>query len=375
MTSMTGADFANLVSFEQTLWQGSKLDFRAAKFSDDVSFLSAQLLSDHTSFARTEFLGPEAEFGYAHFDSDSTSFRYAKFASEKTLFEHADFGSGVIEFDGARFLGKDVSFVGASFEGMNKTSFTDASLASACSIDFRAIKRPSWAGKTGVAEIVGPWQGTWPPDHWPDGDSDVDDLSYPARGKDRVAMGSHNFDGALVVAEVLLAVVVGPEVGAGVDTLISPLAVGFDSVVSSAEGGEVVGVGRPVFIERPNVVVVCLCCWAVAVGKDAGQVSMVDLVLEAVGDLVLTDGDGVVEVDHGGDGEVGVGAATPVPDVVEEWITAVAFGPGNGVLAGERVGGEVHEEVDVFALGDPAERRRRHRPGGRQQPGGRRGSR
>ena len=191
------------------------------------------------------------------------------------------------------------------------------------------------------------------------------------RGRRVVGLGvaavlvSGDVEGAGVVAEVLVGVGAGPQVGAGFEDVVAPAAVGLEPVVSSAQGCDLAGAGGSALAERDGVVVVAgvfvgsePAGGSAAPGEDAGDCPEGDGFGDPVGDFVGLDRDVLGEVDDGFDGDLQVGAADPVADGLgADGSAGVLHPPDLGApgACGAADGGlgQVNVEDDVPAHGLP----------------------
>ena len=130
-------------------------------------------------------------------------------------------------------------------------------------------------------------------------------------------------EGAVGIAQVLVAVRAGPHVGAAVEGGVGPAAVGLGPVMAPAQRGGVAGAG--VLDHRVGDPVVAVGVVLVglqgpggsgAPGEHAGRVGQDGLFAEPAADLVGLDVDVLVEVDHRLHGDLGVGVAAPLPDLL-----------------------------------------------------------
>src|SRR4249919_3362333 len=100
------------------------------------------------------------------------------------------------------------------------------------------------------------------------------------------AVGGHiggDVEGAGGVAEVVVAVGAGPQVGAGVQGGVGPRGVGLESVVAAAQGRDVAGAGGAISAAGVGVVLVAAAGGSGAPGEDAGAVADGDVLLDPVG--------------------------------------------------------------------------------------------
>src|SRR4051812_5786162 len=92
--------------------------------------------------------------------------------------------------------------------------------------------------------------------------------------------------GAFGVAEVVVAVGAGPEVGAGVEGGVGPGCVGFEPVMGATQRCDVAGAGGAVLAAGVGVVLVAASGRSRAPGEDAGAVTDGDVFGDPGGHLV-----------------------------------------------------------------------------------------
>ena len=133
--------------------------------------------------------------------------------------------------------------------------------------------------------------------------------------------------GALVVAEVAVAMRTRPLEDTGFDHGVAPSGVGLESVVEGAQRRKVLGArgtglgsafGVGVVVVGVDVVDLATAGGSGAVGEHARPIPQDDVVADAVGDGVAVGSQWLVEVDDGFEDDPGVGVGTPGPDLVEQ---------------------------------------------------------
>jgi uncharacterized protein YjbI with pentapeptide repeats len=160
-TSFAGATFsARATSFTRATFSGRETSFLRATFSD-TWFVGVTFSEGPSRFDGATFSG-DTRFLRAKFQGD-TSFEGALFSGRDTLFTEATF-SGDTTFERATF--SDTYFVRATFSG-GSTSFSGILLAPGASLDFSGVERSLTPHNTMTATVTGPWNGDWPPTHWP----------------------------------------------------------------------------------------------------------------------------------------------------------------------------------------------------------------
>ena len=166
--------------------------------------------------------------------------------------------------------------------------------------------------------------------------------------------------GAGVVAKELVSEWAGPHEDPGVGHLVAPPAPGFEAVVSSAQGCEVVGArgaaaAGMLAVVRDQVVEVAAPRVATAPREHARAVPCDDMVADSDGRGVAVRLEALVQVDDGLDDDAHVGASAPGPELVcgEDPVAglfdvpAQTLAPAREVGAEDRVGGQVGVQHDL----------------------------